>query len=208
MWEQALWAGGIRLVAGLDEAGRGALAGPVAAAALIFPPQPELQAALRGVNDSKQMNPAARCRWARSLKEIALAWGVGMASSEEIDALGIAPATCLAMVRALHAMHVSPEHLLIDYVRLPEAGVAQDSLVKGDARCLSIAAASILAKTARDALMEAYDHEHPGYGFASHKGYGTAAHRAALQRLGASPIHRRSFRWRAEVEYLEQGDGS
>lgn len=202
-WEIRLWQRGKRLVAGLDEAGRGAMAGPVSAGALVFPPDPGLQAALEGLNDSKKLSPAARAAWAHSLKEIALAWGVGMATSEEIDALGIASATRLAMVRALQAMRVDPEHLLIDFVRLTEVGIPQDALIKGDARSLSIAAASILAKTARDAWMEAYEHEHPGYGFAQHKGYGTAAHRAAMQRLGLSAIHRRSFQWRRAEAFLE-----
>lgn len=202
-WEIRLWQRGKRLVAGLDEAGRGAMAGPVSAGALIFPADPGLQAALEGLDDSKKLSPAARGAWAHSLKEIALAWGVGMATSEEIDALGIAPATRLAMVRALQAMRLEPEHLLIDFVRLTEAGISQDALIKGDERSLSIAAASVLAKTARDAWMEAYEHEHPGYGFAQHKGYGTAAHRAAMRRLGLSAIHRRSFQWRRAEAFSE-----
>ncbi len=196
-WEHALWQRGIHLVAGLDEAGRGALAGPVAAAAVIFPPDPHLQGNLQGLDDSKKLSPMARRLWAQRVKAISLAWGVGMATNQEIDALGIAPATRLAMARALQALAVVPTHLLIDYVTLPEIAVEQYALVKGDARCLSIAAASVLAKTARDELMATYELVHPGYGFARHKGYGTTAHRQALQRLGLSPIHRRTFQWQS-----------
>jgi ribonuclease HII len=202
-WEQVYWAQGIELVAGLDEAGRGALAGPVSAAAVIFPPDPDLQEELQGLDDSKKLSPAARRAWAQRIKEMALAWGVGMATNQEIDALGIAPATRLAMVRALQALTAVPAHLLIDYLALPELALDQDSLVKGDARCLSIAAASVLAKTARDNLMETFELVYPGYSFAQHKGYGTSAHRRALQRLGLSPIHRRSFRWRGVETDLE-----
>jgi ribonuclease HII len=202
-WEQALWARGKNLVAGLDEAGRGALAGPVAAAAVIFPADPDLREDLQGLDDSKKLSAAARRCWAQEIKEIALAWGVGLSTSQEIDAVGIAPATRLAMERALQAMTVVPAHLLIDFVDLPELAVDQDSLVKGDARCLSIAAASVLAKTTRDDLMGTYDRVHPGYGFARHKGYGTAAHREAMERLGLSPIHRQSFRWKSAARIYE-----
>jgi ribonuclease HII len=192
-FEIALWGQGYNQVAGVDEAGRGALAGPVAAGALIFPDDPGLLPALKGVRDSKQMTPTQRSYWAKRLIEICLAWGVGFASAEEIDKLGIAPATRLAACRAVQSLGVQPEHLLVDYLRLPELPIAQTPLVKGDARSLSIAAASILAKTRRDALLCELEAQYPGYGLAQHKGYATQAHRLALERLGPSPIHRLNF---------------
>ncbi len=192
-FESALWRAGCLHVAGIDEAGRGALAGPVAAAAVILPPDDAVARLLLGLRDSKQMSPMARAHWAVEVRRIALAWGVGFASAEEIDALGIVAATRLAAKRALERLSPQPEHLLVDYLSLPDEQIAQTSLVKGDARCYSIAAASVLAKTSRDALCEELEILYPGYGFARHKGYGTAAHLAALARLGPSPIHRRTF---------------
>jgi ribonuclease HII len=192
-FETELWANGRRHIAGIDEAGRGALAGPVAAAALILPQLLNIKAKLSGVRDSKQMTPNQRENWVRVLRAIALAWGVGFASHEEIDALGILPATRLAARRALESLAVRPDHLLLDYLKLADVDLPQTSLVKGDCRSLSIAGASILAKTARDALMRELDGQYPGYGFATHKGYGTAAHLGALARLGPCPEHRLSF---------------
>jgi ribonuclease HII len=192
-FECALWDQGYNLVAGVDEAGRGALAGPVAAGALIFPKDPDLLPSLKGVRDSKQMTAAQRLFWAQRLMEVCLAWGVGFASAEEIDTLGIAPATRLAVCRAVQALGVQPEHLLVDYLKLPELPIAQTPLVKGDERSLSIAAASILAKTRRDALLCELESQFPGYGLSQHKGYCTEAHLEALERLGPSLIHRRSF---------------
>ncbi|MBM3145642.1 MAG: ribonuclease HII [Chloroflexi bacterium] len=192
-WENKLWKAGIRRVAGIDEAGRGALAGPVAAAAVILPPERSIARELSGVRDSKQMTAPQRESWAQRIREIALAFGVGLASPEEIDALRIVPATRLAAWRALAALNAEPEHLLLDYLFLPDTPLPQTSLVKGDRRSLSIAAASVLAKTSRDALMVELDGQYPGYGFARHKGYGTGAHREAIKQLGASAVHRRSF---------------
>jgi ribonuclease HII len=192
-FEKALWSTNIQFIAGIDEAGRGALAGDVAAAAVIFPINPTLLQILSGVRDSKQMTPAQRERWAGEIKREALGWGVGFASCVEIDTLGIAPATRLAIRRALDALSVSPQHLLVDYIKLPECAIPQTPLVKGDARCLSIAAASVLAKTARDDLMRRYELQFPGYGFARHKGYGTVSHRTAIEQMGACPLHRHSF---------------
>lgn len=197
-FEIELWSNGVKYVAGVDEAGRGALAGPVAAAALIFPPDPALSRSLEGVRDSKQMTPAGRETWAERLRDLALDRGIGFSSHREIDELGIVPATCLAVYRALESLHTTPQHLLVDYLDLPGCRVPQTPLVKGDCRSLSIAAASILAKTARDALLRQLDLEYPGYGFASHKGYGTLAHRAAIQKLGPCPIHRMSFKGLSE----------
>jgi ribonuclease HII len=192
-FENKLWARGLARVAGLDEAGRGAWAGPVSAGAVILPVGSEIAARLCKVRDSKQMTPAERTCWAEIIREQALAWGVGFASNDEIDSLGIVPATRLAMGRALAGLGEPAEHLLVDALRLPEVTLPQTALIKGDARALSIAAASVLAKTARDALMVQLDAQYPEYGFARHKGYGTASHWNALQRLGPCPIHRFSF---------------
>lgn len=192
-FEQALWSSGLHRVGGIDEAGRGAWAGPVAAAVVILPVDLDLPGRLSGVRDSKQMTPAQRAFWAVQIREVALDWGTGLASNQEIDAIGIVPATCLAARRALENLRRPPEHLLIDYLLLPEVPLPQVPIVKGDARSLTIAAASVLAKTTRDALLVALDAQYPGYGFAQHKGYGTRAHQQALARLGPTPVHRLSF---------------
>jgi ribonuclease HII len=192
-YESSLWLNGQLHIAGLDEAGRGAWAGPVSAGAVMLPPKPEIVDLLQNVRDSKEMSIAARTFWAEEIKTHALCWGVGYASSEEIDRLGIIAATRLAMMRALHSLPFDAQHLLIDALLLPNIALPQTALIKGDARSLSIAAASVLAKTARDALMTAYDAQYPQYGFARHKGYGTASHQAALQANGPCPIHRFCF---------------
>ena len=191
--EIPLWSAGLRALAGLDEAGRGAWAGPVAAGAVILPGNADILERLCGVRDSKCMSARQREEWAKRIKIEALAWGVGYASSEEIDAHGIVSATRLAMQRALVKLNLKPEHLLIDALILPAEDLPQTSLYKGDARSLSIAAASVLAKTGRDDCMRALDTEYPAYGFARHKGYGTRQHLAALQRQGPCSIHRNSF---------------
>ncbi len=207
--ERRLWKSGLTYVAGLDEAGRGALAGPVAVGAVILPTElafsPRAHAGqagaskrmlnpLAGVRDSKQMTPAQREQAAPRIKSVAVAWAVGFAEPEEIDCEGIVAAVRLAALRALGELGTLPEYLLTDFrLELPELDLCQTSLVKGDALCLSIAAASVLAKTARDALMRELDGQVPGYGLGKHKGYGTRAHRLALQRMGRSAIHRRTF---------------
>jgi ribonuclease HII len=193
-FEQALWNQGLIFIGGIDEAGRGAWAGPVAAAVVVLPADLQVMETLKGVRDSKQMTPAQRSEWAAVIKTTALAWQVGMASHQEVDTLGILSATRLAAQRALIELPAAPKHLLLDYLHLPGVDIPQTALVKGDARSLSIACASVLAKTARDALLVEQDTLYPGYGFARHKGYGTAVHRAALERLGACPIHRMSFK--------------
>ena len=182
-------------VAGLDEAGRGALAGPVAVGAVILPNDPALlSSALAGVRDSKQMTPLERQTLAPRIKEVARTWSVGFASAAEIDEQGIVQATRLAGLRALSDLSVSPDHLLTDFrLDFPQLDISQTALVKGDMLCLSIAAASVLAKTARDQLMCELDMCYQGYELRKHKGYGTQAHRSAMKRLGISPIHRRSF---------------
>lgn len=198
-FERRLWRSGLRSVAGLDEAGRGALAGPVAVGAVILPGAAlrrgkGLPEALRDVRDSKQMTPVGREEAAPHIKATAAAWAVGFASAEEIDADGIVAATRLAALRALAQLGLYPDYLLTDFrLELPELDIPQTSLVRGDARCLSIAAASVLAKTARDALMCEMDAQVPGYGLARHKGYGTRSHIQALQCQGYSPLHRKTF---------------
>jgi ribonuclease HII len=193
-FESRLWRAGLLHVAGLDEAGRGALAGPVAVGAVILPEKRRLSRTLAGVRDSKQMTPLEREALAPRIQEIALAWSVGFAAAEEIDSLGIVNATRLAALRALGELSIRPHYLLTDFrLDLPELDLPQTALVKGDTRCLSIAAASVLAKTARDRLMCELDVCYQGYGLGQHKGYGTQAHRSALERLGVSPVHRRSF---------------
>lgn len=193
-FEHNLWGQGLRFVAGVDEAGRGALAGPVAAGAVVLPAtNTQLFENLAGVRDSKMMTPVDREEWAQKIKKTATSWGVGFASCVEIDRIGIVPATCLAISRALEKLDVMVEHLLVDYLKLPDIDVSQTPLIKGDARSLSIASASILAKTERDALLVKMDRDFPGYHFASNKGYGTAEHRQAIGVLGPCEQHRCSF---------------
>jgi ribonuclease HII len=193
-YEKHLWSH-YQYIAGLDEAGRGALAGPVAVGAVILPNhRPRLSRTLAGVRDSKQMTPLERESLTPRIKETARAWSVAFASAEEIDTLGIVPATKLAAMRAVQNLNIEPEYLLTDFLlELPQVDLPQTSLVKGDTLCLSIAAASVLAKTARDEHMCQLDSEYPNYGLGKHKGYGTQAHRLALTRWGYSSVHRKSF---------------
>jgi len=195
VFETELWNSGLLYIAGLDEAGRGALAGPVSVGAVILPnDQTLLSSTLAGVRDSKQLTPRKRESLAPHIQEVALDWAVGFATPEEIDMQGIVRATRLAAIRALHQFTITPQYLLTDFrLELPQLDISQTALVKGDARCLSIACASILAKTERDALMRELDSQYPGYGLAKHKGYGTQAHRSAMKQLGLSPTHRSSF---------------
>ncbi|HSM24966.1 MAG TPA: ribonuclease HII [Anaerolineaceae bacterium] len=193
-YEQSLWKSGLVHIAGMDEAGRGAWAGPVVAAAVILPPEDSIQDDLSGVRDSKQMSIKHREYWAEKIKEFVTIWGIGLADHAEIDQLGILPATRLAMKRALASMPTAPDHLLIDAVFLSDVNIPQTALIKGDRRCLSIAAASVLAKTTRDEMMREADSSHQKYGFKNHKGYGTRFHQSALTEHGPCPIHRMSFR--------------
>jgi ribonuclease HII len=203
-YETRLWAKGYGRVAGLDEAGRGAWAGPVVAAAVILPPDdPDLLRHLAGVRDSKQLAAARREALLVPILEHAVAWGVGAVPPAEIDAIGIVPATHRAMALALHAISPPADYLLLDYVSLQEPALPQQSLIQGDARVLSIAAASIVAKVSRDRMMVELDARFPGYGFARHKGYGTELHQAMLAALGPSIVHRRSF---APLRRLEGED--
>ena len=188
-YETALWAGGVVRVAGVDEAGMSPLAGPVSAAAVVFAPGSRIP----GIDDSKKLDAAERDRLAEEIKATAVAWSVGFAEVEEIDAINIYWAGLLAMRRAVEGLALAPEYLLLDARRLRDLSTPQQAIVKGDAKSLTIAAASILAKTARDALMCELDAQHPGYGFSKHKGYPVREHLVALEKLGASPVHRRSF---------------
>jgi len=178
-----------RLICGVDEAGRGPLAGPVVAAAVILPPG----ASLSGLNDSKKLSPRRRERLAAEIRTTALAWAVAEASAAEIDAWNILRSTLRAMARAVAALPLTPDEVRVDGNQAPALEVPVRTIIGGDALEPAIMAASILAKTHRDARLVALEARHPGYGFARHKGYGTAAHLAALARLGPCPEHRRSF---------------
>jgi ribonuclease HII len=188
-YERALWAEGVTRVAGVDEAGMSPLAGPVAAGAVIFPPGFRLP----GVDDSKKLDPKERERLAPLIREAALAFAVAFVEPDEIDRVNIYWAGILAMRRAIDALPTGPEHVLIDGRKIYDLSIPQQRIFKGDERSLSIAAASILAKTARDALMVELDARYPQYGFARHKGYPVRAHREALVRHGACEIHRKTF---------------
>ncbi len=192
-YETPFWKADQTLICGIDEAGRGALAGAVFAAAVVLHPDEQMLSSLSGVRDSKQMTSLQREFWKEKIKESALTWGVGKSTCQEIDALGILPSTRLAMQRAIEALTIQPVHLLIDAVILHQVDIPQTALIKGDVYCLSIACASVLAKTARDHEMITLDTLHPQYGFARHKGYATLQHRTALQNHGVCPIHRRSY---------------
>ena len=195
--ERGLWQQGLRRVAGVDEAGRGPLAGPVSAAAVILPPEwaeTGWPAELQGLNDSKQLTEAQREGFYEFLvKCAAVAAAVALVEAARIDAINILEATHEAMNRALARLSPAPQHALVDGRPVKSMRVPQTALVQGDARRYSIAAASVLAKVTRDRLMLEYDRQWPEYGFAEHKGYGTARHRAAIARLGPCPIHRLSF---------------
>jgi ribonuclease HII len=191
--EMALLSQGYSYVAGLDEAGRGCLAGPVVASAVILPLNEHTLALFDGVRDSKQLSMVARERLYDVIMQHALAVGVGCGSVELIDRINILQATKHAMREALTQLSLSPQALLLDALLLPGIVLPQRSIIKGDARCLSIAAASIIAKVTRDRLMCQLHQQYPVYGFDQHKGYGTAAHVEALHTHGVSPIHRTSF---------------
>ncbi len=191
--ERRLAANGFCHIAGIDEAGRGPLAGPVVAAAVVLP----LDIAadwLKRVRDSKQLTATARQGLFRHIREDAVAIGVGWTDSDDIDRIGIVPATRRAMRLAVERLAPPPEAVLIDYMAVPEIGLPQRGITGGDRLCLSIACASIVAKVTRDRMMASLDTTYPGYGFARHKGYCTRQHVACLERLGPCPIHRRSFR--------------
>lgn len=190
--ERVLWRRGLQLVAGADEVGRGPLAGPVVAAAVVLPPDCDLP----GVNDSKKLSERQRLAAYDRIIGKALAWGVGMVSAERIDQVNIRNATLEAIRQAVAALGEGrqPQYLVIDgNIRLPDYSGPQRAVVGGDRKVLSVAAASVVAKVTRDRLAREWDLRYPGYGFAAHKGYGTREHYAALLRIGPCPLHRRSF---------------
>lgn len=191
MWqiENSHFANGVGVICGVDEAGRGPLAGPVCAAAVILPPNLEIP----GLTDSKKLSDKRRRELYPVIMEQALAYGIGFASHEEIDQINILQATFLAMERAMAQLKIRPDLALIDGNRQKDFGVPVETVVKGDSLSASIAAASVLAKVTRDDVMLQMAQEHPGYGFEVHKGYGTKAHYEALRNLGPSPIHRMTF---------------
>ena len=191
LWEieNSFYENGFEVICGVDEAGRGPLAGPVCASAVILPRGLEIP----GLNDSKKLTDKKRRELMPIIKEQALAYGIAFASHEEIDQINILQATFLAMERAMQQLNIRPSLALIDGNRQRDFGITVETVVKGDSRSANIAAASVLAKVTRDEYMEAMALEHPGYGFEIHKGYGTKAHYEALRALGPSPIHRMSF---------------
>ncbi len=192
-FESRLWGLGLTHVAGVDEVGRGALAGPVYVGAVILPVNDAVSEELSGVRDSKMMLPEEREFWVPIIQETAIAYGLGWASCKEIDRWGIAPATRMAAKRALNSLSIRPEHVLLDYISLSRVDLPQTSMAAGDALCLSVAAASVLAKVARDAKLCELDSRFPKYGFASHKGYYTDDHVRAIKKHGPCTQHRRSF---------------
>ena len=194
-FERVLWKSGVRSIAGVDEVGVGPLAGPVVAAAVVFPPNTELD----GIDDSKQLEPEQRTKLAVTIRESASAIGIGSAEVDEIDRLNIYHAALLAMRRAVEALPLVPEHVLVDARVIPGVTVPQNCFNKGDGINFSIAAASIIAKTHRDRLMEDLEKEYPGYGFAQHKGYSTPEHQSAIRELGPCPIHRLSYQFIREL---------
>lgn len=191
LWEieYSHYENGVEIICGVDEAGRGPLAGPVCAAAVILPKGLDIP----GLNDSKKLTDKRRRELMPIIKEKAMAYGIAFASHEEIDSINILQATFLAMKRALSQLELKPQLALIDGNRTIDFGVPAETVVKGDSRSANIAAASILAKVTRDDYMEAMALEYPGYGFEIHKGYGTKAHYEALRNLGPCPIHRMTF---------------
>lgn len=200
-FERQLWHEGLRIVAGLDEAGRGALAGPLYGAAAVLPcemPEETLKL-LSGVRDSKQLSARQRDAAAIMVKRVVCEWSIGIVEAAEIDELGMGRAGRLVFTRALDGLGVKPEHVLIDYFSVPEIMIEQTALIKGDQRSLSIACASILAKTARDQRMRELAGSYPQYRFDLNKGYATCSHREALEKFGACQEHRKSFQlWKLQ----------
>ncbi len=195
--ETLLWKSGYSFIAGIDEAGRGPLAGPVVAAAVIFPKQQPL---LSGIRDSKQLNHKNRKRLFSLIREHAIAMATGVVSQKTIDELNILQATLLAMQRAVENLPCRPDYLLIDGNKAPESRIKGETLVSGDRFSMTIAAASIVAKVSRDEMMIKYDKMYPHYGFARHKGYPTRYHRNCIDKFGVCPLHRKTFKVRKAGE--------
>jgi ribonuclease HII len=189
LYEKAAREEGFQAVCGIDEAGRGPLAGPVFAAAVILPDN----CIIEGINDSKKLIPKKREKLFDEICANAVSYGIGFATEGEIDSINILQATFLAMKRAVDAMTIKPDLALVDGNRMPDLGVETRTIIKGDALCASIAAASILAKVSRDRLLCQIDEIYPEYGFAQHKGYGTAYHLEMLKKCGPCPVHRKTF---------------
>lgn len=187
-YEKELYATGCQYIAGIDEVGRGPLAGPVVAAAVILPKNCKI----KGLNDSKKVPKKKHKEIYQEVLKQAISVGIGIKDNQVIDEVNIYEATKLAMLEAIHELEPQPQHLLIDAMKL-DLPISQTSIIKGDANSLSIAAASIVAKVTRDQMMAAYDQEYPGYDFAQNAGYGTTKHLEGLEKQGVSPIHRRSF---------------
>ncbi|QQS45379.1 MAG: ribonuclease HII [Acidobacteriota bacterium] len=198
-FESDLWGRGVEFIAGVDEAGVGPMAGPLVAGAVILPRGYRL----KDLDDSKKLDAGRRGTLARRIREDALAWSTGIVEVDEIEDLNVYRAGLLAMKRAIDSLSIAPDHLLVDARTIPGCSMPQMGIIRGDSLSASIAAASILAKTTRDAIMIEYDLKYPGYGFAAHKGYATAAHFRALQKLGVTPIHRRGYRPVREALGLE-----
>ncbi|WP_270941949.1 ribonuclease HII [Romboutsia lituseburensis] len=176
-------------IGGIDEAGRGPLAGPVVASVVVFKPNTKIE----GINDSKKLSESKRDELFDIIKEQALDYGIGIVNNEEIDEFNILNATYMAMKKAINCLEKTPDYLLVDAATIPGIDTDQKSIIKGDSKSISIAAASILAKVTRDSIMYQYEEMYPGYGFKSHKGYGTKEHYEAIEKLGITPIHRKSF---------------
>jgi len=201
-FERALWKKGYCCIAGIDEAGRGPLAGPVVAAAVIFP---QNQRIIPQINDSKKLSPQKRLIAKKIIEKTALGVGIGIVSQTVIDEINILQATYRAMQDAVANLHIAPDYALVDGRKGISLDMPFECLVKGDARSMSIAAASIIAKVTRDEIMIDYEKEYPGYGFARHKGYPTKMHVEAIRNAGLSPIHRRSFRPKQLMDIYESG---
>lgn len=201
-FERVLWKSGVQHIAGVDEVGIGPLAGPVVAAAVVFPPGVEVA----GVDDSKRLDAATRAELDRAIRACASGIGIGTVEVSEIDAINVYQAGLLAMRRAVEALPAPPQHILVDARTIPGVAAPQNPFTKGDGINFSIAAASIVAKTYRDRLMEATDPQYPEYGFARHKGYSTPVHQAAIRRHGPCPLHRLSYPFIRELcgEYSQK----
>jgi len=188
-YEEELFSSGYELIGGIDEAGRGPLAGPVVASVVILPRYTQIP----GINDSKKLSPLQRERLSKTILETIIDWGIGIVDEQTIDEINILQATYLAMEKAVQSMRLKPHFLLVDGHKIPHLDIPQKPIIKGDQLSISIAAASILAKVIRDRMMIEYDNEFPNYGFAQHKGYGTESHIEAIKKYGICKIHRRSF---------------
>ncbi|NOY58219.1 MAG: ribonuclease HII [Calditrichaeota bacterium] len=202
-FERALWKKGYRCIAGIDEAGRGPLAGPVVAAAVVFPRNQRL---IPQINDSKKLSPQKRLIAKKIIEKTALAIGVGIIPQSIIDEINILQATYCAMKDAVFNLNIAPDYTLVDGRKGISLEMPFECLVKGDARSMSIAAASIIAKVTRDQIMIDYEKMYPGYGFAQHKGYPTKMHVEAIRNAGLTPIHRRSFRPKQLLDIYEAGE--